>query len=544
MAKFHRRLPGLPHRRLVRPARWCTERCAHARIAAASFVCAALAATPARATPDLSSSSSTEPASGTPATAKERSPIPLAPLPKAPSIELSVPAPETVEALDRHLARLVSADAAERETAAREILEVEPDRLPAIHRRLTTIAESSDHEAMKQLLGGTRDKARDEVKQRARADGSHEKVATPDYLEMLLSHPRLDSRPYRDLVAVVAMSRMLRQMGTTPAARELISIYARFGEFLRVDTQIELEQLGERAVAALIEAERHPAPKIGQWAARQLDGLGKAIPSETVQTNDPEVLADVLRAHGRARNPEAARLVISFVSSERTQIREAARQAVVLMGEVANWQLRDTYENIVGKKPPREWSWDRTARELFSEFDRLRMAPVYELFDQGASAERAGKLDDMVQAWDQVLAQNPHFERGSEMVAGYFSYARAHIDDKPNQAALALRRVDRLSAESDPLKKSAQSLLLTLEAEQLLSRNVADQTLLRRALDLDAKNARAKRLLERITRGEADVERRFYRYVAAIAILVLSLGGFAFILLRRRPAVDAGSGGT
>jgi tetratricopeptide (TPR) repeat protein len=464
-----------------------------------------------------------------------RPPLPLAALPKAPSIEVAAPAAAVLEALDRHLARLVASDAAERETAAREILEVEPDRLPAIHRRLTTISESSDHEGMKQLLGGTRDKARDALKQRVRAEGKGEKVSTPDYLEMLLSHPRIDSRPYRDLVAVVAMSRMLRQIGTTPAARELVSIYARFGEFLRVDTQLELEQLGERSVAALVEAERHPAPKIAQWAARQLDALGKGIPSETVQTNDPEVLADVLRAHGRARNPEAARLVISFVSSERAQIRDAARQAVVLMGEVANWQLRDTYENIVGKKPPREWSWDRTARELFSEFDRLRLAPVYELFDQGVAAQRAGKMDEMARAWDQVLAQSPTFERGTEMAAGYHAYAQAHLDDKdPNLALKALERVDRLASDSDPLKRSAESLRLTLEAQRLFARHIADQTLLRRALDLDARNARAKHLLERITRGDADTEHRRYRYVAAGAILALSLGGLVFILLRRR----------
>jgi hypothetical protein len=531
MAKFHWRLSGLSHRRLVPSAPLCSKR-ARAAAERAAILSVVLCLGQAHAAEPASASSSNRTTSASSGT-KPREPLPLGPLPKAPSIELPVPVPAVLEALDRHLERLLSADAAERETAAREILEVEPDRLPAIHRRLTTIAESSDHEAMKQLLGGTRDKARDEVKQKSQAQGSHDKVTTPDYLEMLISHPR-DSRPYRDLLSAVAMSRMLRQIGTTPAARELISIYARFGEFLRVDTQLALEKLGERSVAALIEAERHPAPKISQWAARQLDALGKSNPSETVQTNDPEVLADVLRAHGRARNPEAARLVISFVSSERTQIRDAARQAVVLMGEVANWQLRDTYENIVGKKPPREWSWDRTARELFAEFDRLRLAPVYELFDKGAAAQRSGKLDDMVQAWDQVLAQNPTFERGPEMVAGYFSYAEAHLDDDPPRAILALARVDRLAPESEPLKRSSESLRLTLEAEGLFSRHVSDQMLLRRALDLDAKNTRAKRLLERMTRGEVDTERRLYRYIAAAAILALSLAGLVFILLRRR----------
>ena len=212
-------------------------------------------------------------------------------------------------------------------------------------------------------------------------------------------------------------------------------------------------------MAALIEAERHPAPKIAQWAARQLDMLGKAIPGEAIQTNDPEVLADILRAYGRARDPDAARLVISFANSERTQIRDAARESVVLMGEVSNWQLRDTYENVVGKKPPREWSWERTARELFTEYDRLRLSQVHVLFEQGLAAKSAGKLDDMASAFDQVLARSPTFERASEMVPGYSAFAEAHLDDAPDKASQALRRVVRLGLDAGRRPKPAQSLL-------------------------------------------------------------------------------------
>jgi hypothetical protein len=131
------------------------------------------------------------------------------------------------------------------------------------------------------------------------------------------------------------------------------------------------------------------------------------------------------------------------------------------------------------------------------------------------------------------------FARGPEMAAGYYSFAEAHIDDHdPGLALKALSRVDRLAGDSEPLKRSAQSLRLTLEAQRLFQRHIADQTLLRRALDLDARNARAKHLLERITRGDAASEHRVYRYVAAGAILALSLGGLVFILLRRKPTVD------
>jgi len=456
----------------------------------------------------------------------------LGTLPKPPSIDVPPPDPASIEALDTHLSHLVARDPAVRETAVAEIHEVEPDRFPAIHRRLSTLAESSDHEGMKDVLGQIRDKTRGTLR------GEHDEADRDkalDYLEMLEKNARPDSKNWRDLVSVVAMSRMLRQMETVAAARELISIYARFGEFLRLEMQRQVETMGDHAIAALIEAGRHPAPKIAQWANRQLDALGKAIPGEAIQTADPEALADILRAYGRARDPDAARLVISFANSERTQIREAARQAVVMMGEVATWQLRDTYENVVGKKPPREWGWERTARELFGEFDRLRLSEVHAVFEQGLADASAGRLDRAADAFDQVLAKNPVFERASEMVPGYLSYAKAHLDDAPQKASQALRRVERLALASDPARKQAESLVDTLQAESLLTRHVADQTLVRRALDLDPNNQRARRLLDRMSRGEADVESRFNRYVAAAAVAGAAILALLFIVLKKRP---------
>ncbi|HEX3593635.1 MAG TPA: hypothetical protein VHU80_01000 [Polyangiaceae bacterium] len=451
----------------------------------------------------------------------------LSPLPRPPSLEIPPPTGSSLEALDALLGRLVSRDSGERETAAAEVLEVERDRLPAIHRRLGSIAESSDHVGMKDVLGSIRDKTHEE-----------KKGPPPDYLEMLEAHARPDSKNFRDLVQVVGMGRMLRHVGTVGAARELIGIYARFGEFLRVDVQLSLEKMGEGAIAALIEAERHPAPKIAHWAGRQLDGLGKAIPGEAVRTNDPEVLADVLRAYGRTRDPDAARLVISFANSERTQIREAARQAVVLMGEVANWQLRDTYESVVGKKPSREWSWDRTARELFAEYDRSRLSVVERAFDDGLAAYKAGKLDDMAALFDQVLSQSPVFSRANEMVPGYAAYADAHLDDTPALAERALRRVERLSGDDKAVAKRAESLLLVLSAEELMSRHIADQSLVKHALELDPNDARARRLLDRMGRGEVDANAKSRRYAAAGVIGALALGAMAVILLRRPRSED------
>jgi hypothetical protein len=419
------------------------------------------------------------------------------------------------------------------------VLEVEPKLVSAIRFRLAAVADGADRDDLKRTLLSIRRKARDLERDEQAAEGKSGKIKTPDYLLMVVEHADPKSKPWRDLVRVLAASRMLGQIGTIEAVRGLIDIYVRFGEFLRVDTQLQLEHLGDKAIAGLIEARRHPAEKISKWAYRQLDARGKALPSDAVQTTDYSALADILRAYGRVKDPDAARIVVSFANSERAQIRDAARQAIALFGEVGAWQLRDTYEAVVGKKPPRDWTWERTARELFGEFDRLRMAEVAKLFETGNAARLKGDMNAMVAAFDRVLAQSPNFERREELIAGYLDFARKNADDKREAALQAVHRVDRLSIGS-PEHNAVQSLLLTLQAETLEAQGIADQTLLRRAIELDPQNSRAKSVLSRLQRGEPKTNEKS-RYAAAGAIGLVALLGMGFVLFRRRtPKVAEG----
>ncbi|HEY3667639.1 MAG TPA: hypothetical protein VGL19_16660, partial [Polyangiaceae bacterium] len=378
-------------------------------------------------------------------------------LPAIPSIEMPRPSPADLEELDARLGKLCSSDEAEREAARREALEVDAKLVPALRFRLASTAESTNHDDLKELLLKLRKKGRDDARdeeQTHREDGKHGKVKTPDYLQMAAEHAEPHSKLWCSLVSVLAESRMLTQIGTVEAVRGLIDVYVRYGEFLRVDTQLQLEDLGDRAVPALIEARRHPAEKIAKWSARELDTLGKAIPSETVQTNDLQVLGDVLRAYGRVRDPDAARIVVSFANSERSQIREASRQAIAMFGEVGAWQLRDTYEDVVGKKPPRDWNWERTARELFAEFDRLRSAEVSKLYDAGVAAREHGDLEAMRKAFDQVLTRSPDYPKQAELGAAYLEYAQKNAGKDAPSVLSALRRAERLGKGSD-IEKTA-----------------------------------------------------------------------------------------
>ena len=456
---------------------------------------------------------------------------PLPELPAIPSVEVARPTPGDLEELDARLTKLCSSDEAVREAARREVLEVDAKSIDALRFRLASTAEGSKHDELKELLLKIRKKGRDDARDEDQADGKHGRVKTPDYLEMASVHAEPHSKAWCSLISVLAESRMLAQIGSVEAVRGLIDVYVRYGEFLRVDTQLQLEALGDRAVPALIESRRHPAEKIAKWAARELDTLGKAIPSETVQTPDLQVLADVLRAYGRVRDPDSARIVVSFANSDRYQIREASRQAIAMFGEVGAWQLRDTYEDVVGKKPPRDWNWERTARELFGEFDRLRSAEVSKLYEAGVAARDHGDLEGMRTAFDKVLTRSPDYPKRAELASAYLGYAQQALGKRPRDALAALRRVERLGKGSD-VEKPATSLRLTLEAEALAATGIADRTLLARALDIDPKNQRARDELARFERGEVKSDDSS-RYYAAGAIALVALGGILVVLFRR-----------
>jgi len=470
----------------------------------------------------------------TPARAEGTAKQGLPELPPIPSLEVPRPTPAELQELDARLAKLCSLDDAERDAARREVLEVGPKAVPALRFRLAAIAESTKHDELKELLLKIRKKGRDDARDEQAADGRRGRVKTPDYFEMAIEHAEPKSKLWCSLASVLAESRMLAQIGTVEAVRGLLDVYVRFGEFLRVDTQLQLEALGDRAVPALIEARRHPAEKIVKWSARELDALGKAIPSEAVQMTDLQVLSDVLRAYGRVRDPDAARIVVSFSNSERAQVREASRQAIAMLGEVGAWQLRDTYETVVGKKPPRDWNWERTARELFGEFDRLRSAEVAKLYEAGAAAREHGDLEGMRKAFDQVLTRSPDYPKREELALAYLDYAQKNSSKNPKATLAALRRVERLGKGTES-EKIATSLRLTLEAEALADAGIADRTLLARALEADPKNSRAREGLSRFEHGEAKTDDSS-RYYGAAAIGIVALGGILVVLLRGRKA--------
>lgn len=458
--------------------------------------------------------------------------MPLALLPDPPPLQLPVPRSQSLQAIDAILGRIVSSDATQRERARGELLEVRPDWVSGLSKRIDTLAERADKSAMRSLL----EKLRARAKRGAAGDGEEDGGA--DYVELVSSAADPSSTVWRDLTQILAMGRMLRHIGSAEAVRELIRIYVRFGDFMRINTQRELDALGDRQVAGLWEASRHPAPKISSWAQKRLDFLGKAIPHEAVRTKDPAALAEILVALGRTRDPDVGRVLVSFAATEKIQVRTAARQGIALLGEAASWQLRDAYQDTTGKAPPRDWTWKRTARELFTEFDRLRTSKVFELFEQGQKAQARGDLKAMSAAYDQVLALSPLFEQREKMASGYLKLAEALEPKDPPGAIAALRRAERIAA-TDEERHRAESLRYVLESRRLDEGDVVDRGLIDKALALDPQSRLAQQALER-ARSKNEEHSVLVRFLLAASVLFLSFFGAGYVALttwqRRRSA--------
>lgn len=456
----------------------------------------------------------------------------LPPLPTVPRLEPTPPEQIDIDELQARLLRLQAENAEDRREAVREILEVRSRFVAAILLRLGSLADRADRDRMKRALAQVREKPvrpSDSVESTSRAPSD----AHPDLLVQLIERARPKDDGWRDLVELVALSRMLTQIANLHAARGLIEIYVRFGEFMRVDVQNRLGDLKDNAVAALIEARRHRAEKVARWANRQLDRLGKGVPSEAIRTGNFEVLADVLRAYGRTKDPDAARIIVSYANSERFQIREAARQAIAMLGEVGLWQLRDAYENVVGKRPRRDWPWDRTARELFFEYDRLHVAKAYELLEVGKKAASEKRFEDMAKAYDALLTRTPQFDQAYSLAPGYFTLAEKLARSQPDAARTALVRVERLAMDSS-LRQRARSLRDTICAEQRLRSGIVDMYLLRSAIERDPNNRRAKDLLSSGDRAAVEAQTLRTRWLTSGAIASVAIAAILLVLLRRR----------
>lgn len=452
------------------------------------------------------------------------------PLPRLPEDALTAPNAKQRQQLSDWMLSLRSTDKTVAFGARARIAQVRSTLLPSIAQRLKRLANTSHRKELKSLLTEVRRLARAELRRLMAEKQRQGIVTTPDYLEMLLDYRGPRSQYLAPLIEILACSRMLESIGSVHAVRQLIGIYVRFGEFLRVDTQMALTRLGDRSLAALITTTRHPAPRIARWAEHRLQAAGHANASDAIVGLPEQSLPGVLRAYGKIRSLSAFRLLLSYASSDRPAIRLAARQSITHIGQAGLWQLRDAYETTLGSRAPDTWSWDRVARTLFAQYDQTRLAQLYQLFDQGRAATAQSHWIKAAKFYDHVLALDPHFESASKMLTSYWRFAQVKAATDPAQASLALRRIERLAGADHPLHGRAKSLRYTLDAERLLTQGWVDQVLLHRALQLDADNQRARQMIDKLSAPVKQPFGAWTRYLPSALIALLTGVALAYQL--------------
>jgi hypothetical protein len=418
--------------------------------------------------------------------------------------------------LDAMLAPLSSGSIEERRAAAKTVTSLGVDAAPAIGRKLADLRKTGDGGSFAAIKA---------AREHAGKEG------TFDQLEALLEL-RPEPGVTRALVTT-ALVRALVHAGTTPALRLLIPVASDAAGIMRPELSRQMKALGDRSLPVLIEARRDASPETRTWASNLLETMGKRMPGDVVQTKDNQVLADVLHAYGANKDIDALPVVLSFVNSDRAQVRAAAREATLAYGQESLWKLREAYSVLTGEQAPEGTSAADLAKKLFDAYDRYRLHDVYALLDKGLGEAQAGQLADAVHDLDEVLARQPMLDRRAEAAPVYAKWGES-LEDSDRPAALAaLRRSLRLD-EAGPASSHVRAEILALEGEDLVSRGIADTEPFEQALALDPGNERAKAALDRIHAQDAAGHAKTWRLLAAAVVLLLAIAGILVVGGRRK----------
>jgi tetratricopeptide (TPR) repeat protein len=424
----------------------------------------------------------------------------------------------SVAELSKRLDGLGSADAETRRKTAGAIVAIGPSAADAIAGVLARMREAGQDPGVRAALHA--------------ADVEHATAKGESFAIALLERPSAGVS-YQTALTTACLVEALAHIGTTDAIRELVRVVRDQGGAYKPEVARELQELGERATAALILSSHDPLRDVARWASSELEALGKKVPGDAVQTKSNQVLSDVLEAYGATRDMDALGAVLSFVNSARGQVRDAARRSVLAYGDAALPKLREDFANLAGSGPPPAWSAADVARELFARDDRLRLEDVYALMDQGIAAETAGHHDEAVELFQKVLARQPSFERRAEMVPAFVLLAEAkEASDRP--AAEALLRVAARLAPDGPRAAQIQSALDYLEGEDLRARGIDDARLFRRAAEEDPGNVKAHDELARIDLAQSRRSLIIQRTTEGCGALAALVAGVVFVAGRSR----------
>lgn len=343
---------------------------------------------------------------------------------------------------------------------------------------------------------------------------------------------KVDAKPIPPAVRAETVDalRALAKLGTPKALRALVQAAGDRGGAFRPEIAKLLQELGDRAVPALLATKKGSPAGVRAFAFAQLEAMGKRIAGDAVQTQDAGILAEVLTVFGETGDLDALPVVLAFVNADRAPVREAARKAVLAYGQEAQWKVRETYSVVTGTPASDAWSYAETATHLFAAYDRLRQKELYELHEKGLAAATAGNVEEAAAAFDAVLARAPLFEERAQMSGTYVALGEKLEETDGGAARVAYQKALRIAPDSARAPR-ARAGLAYIEARALATRGIEDDAAFEHVLELDPGHAAARTFLVR--RGEARLEREQRLRAFAGGAGVLLLGVLAAILFGR-----------
>ena len=312
-----------------------------------------------------------------------------------------------------------------------------------------------------------------------------------DWLAELLA---LDAKntAVADVVADVGVVRALAGM-TSVDAGDLIFRVAFSGDTMiyRDECGRQLRKMAPYSLPALIRraaiAKKYSSAR--RYASYQLERMDLESPKKAMRASagDERLEATLLWTYGDAGFRQAVAEVLTHTNDESPAIRAAARKGwnayitgkppeapkrkLSLPGnrttekeqplylnykELADIELRRTYEEELGEKPRRRAKLKEMTKALFDHWDQERTAAAGKLVDAALQKADGGDLAGAVADLDQLLATEETTDRGPKVAAVYFRQAGEL--EKAKQWRAAARAYSKAQA-LDPRGENATDAL-------------------------------------------------------------------------------------
>ncbi len=279
-----------------------------------------------------------------------------------------------------------------------------------------------------------------------------------DWLAELLA---LDARKpaVADVVADVAVVRALAGMPSVNAGDLIFRVaFSDDTMIYRDECGRQLRKMAPYSLPALIRrasiTRKYSSAR--RYATYQLERMDLESPKKAVRSSagDERLEATLLWTYGDAGFRQAVAEVLAHTNDDSPAIRAAARKGwnayitgtppeapkrkLSLPGgkttdkeqplylnykELADIELRNTYEQVLGEAPKRRAKLKEMTKALFDHWDQERAAAAGKLVNVALQKADGGDLAGAVHDLDQILAQEETTDRGPKVAAVYFRRA-------------------------------------------------------------------------------------------------------------------------